>query len=608
MKITHFKNGNVRETKKRRKYGNPCGIKCSGGCVCGYHPNEKRSLLGDNPNLGQSEWDALIAWLSRRDLAWHNALFDILIFHAGPPFPGWSGIDLLPNTVWCTMLAQRVLDPDHPLGLKPVTERRFDLPPEEKDALEEHLKERKLPPKRYDLADWDVMEPYAASDTARTAMLALDQWFRFRSGEAQVSRLHHEMDVMATICRMEQRGVPYDAKLSLHWADRLDARIEQLGKQLPFEPTPAGVTQFFFSTDINAKGTPCLGLEPLKITEKSGNPSTDAEVLDRLAERDVPHAQVYREYKLSADAVSRYYRGWAKGIGADGRIRTRYRQVGTKVTRMSAERINLLAIPHDHRLLAAGSEILAEAPSPRALIHATPGYTLWEMDLAQAELRVSALYADCQTMLQMFAEGRDLHGETAVGLNLSEPGQPDWDKMRGVGKRANFALCFGIGPDKFRGDLRKQVGVDLGQTRTRQLVQDWNILYPEYKRIIQKEMDLAERRGWTPIKGPIRKYYSDREKKYHDYHKAFNAVIQGVLGEFAKEWMIRADRYLIEQGVDEMHAGLLLFIHDSIVVLVPTDSEGELLVKTCANIAEEMWTEWFPGVGGKVEIKLWAKG
>lgn len=584
----------------------------------------RKKRLGDqcgpDVNLPPEEWVALIEWLAGRPgLIGANVLFDVLVTEAGTCPPRHQpGVDLSGLVVWDTMIGQRILDPEHEIGLKPTIKRLRGIEDEERDTLIKHLKSRgygatggKSNP-RYDLASWDVMGPYATWDAVQTLWLARNQWERFHDGEAKFARMTHEMDVLRTLVRMERRGVPYRADESLQWAQKLQVEIDRLAGDLPFEDKPNTVRQFFFGAGQTPKGATCLELRPVKMTK--GGPtsppvaSVDAEVMRELAEKEIPAAQLYRETSLLTDANSRYYRGYAEAIGPDGRLRTRFRQTGTRPGRLSCERTNLQAIPHDHRILASGNTVLASAPSPRALIHGIPGYRLWHMDLAQAELRVASLYAGCERMLGLIRQGRDPHGETAIELNLATgPDHPEWYKMRGVGKRGNFSLIFGIGPDKFRQDLKTQVGVDLGQSRTRKLVQDWNDLYPEFKRAIGTHMRHAERHGWTPIRDGIRRYYSAAERAYHEEHKAFNSKVQGNLGYFGRAWMVGVDRLLMDAGVDTDLAGLLLNIHDALVVMVPDTPEGEALVQQCAQIARDLWIQWFPGVPGDVDVSPWSK-
>lgn len=599
-------------------------------------PLTAEEVLRPDPNLDRRQWDATIEWLmNRRGLVAHNALFDTMLTSAGVGRPegAWPGppvLELLQKVVWCTFIGQHTLEPQHALGLKPVSDRLWGQSADEQKALTDHLKARRLPTRRYDLADWDVMQPYAAGDTERGIRLARHQWRKLINNPAKMAEMDFEMKVMEVLVRMERRGLPFNAREALAWAKKMEHRIEELGAQFPFEPTDAGARSFFFgsgrvSRDGQTDSVPALGLKPLRVTEKTRVASVDSEVVQVLVDRGTPYAGQFQEWGLVSDAVSRYYRGYALATAPDGRLRTRFRQ-WTATNRTSCERVNLQAIPHDHRLLAAGSQILEEAPSPRALITELDGWELWHMDLMQAELRAASQFARCQRMIDIFTEGRDPHGETAIQLGLATgPDDPGWFKARSViGKRANFSLIFGIGHVKFRADVRKQSGLDLEapdhicvnpytskakactprNCKVKKLVVDWRELYPEFGRAIDIHSRMAERDGWTLIRGSYRKWYTEREKLLHDQHKGFNNKVQGNIGLLTKTWAVESDQYLMDQGVDPELGGLLLNIHDALLVMVPAGRRD--LAEHCAQIGRDLWADWFTVPGG-VDLAPWHK-
>jgi DNA polymerase I-like protein with 3'-5' exonuclease and polymerase domains len=580
--------------------------------------------LPPNPNLGPDEWRALCQWLSNYRLNAHNGLFDVIM--KGTPTVAWEhdssgvgelikvevpGVDLTDNLVWDTMLGNRILDGKHPLNLEDTAHRLFGGgKTDEQEAIRNHLKARRLPYAKgfWHLADWDVMEPYALGDPLLTARVGRQQYQRFYNGEADFEQMADEIKKLRVLVRMERRGIPYNAAESLLWAEKLEKRLTEVEKTLPFDTKPNAVREFYFTKGRNERGVPCLGMRPKKMT-KGGEKTppvaaVDAEVITKLTLEDAPHARAYQEWRLAADAVNRYYRGYAENVGPDGKIRTRFRQTGTATMRLSCERLNLQAIPHDHRLLASGSELLAVAPSPRKLIHAIPEYELWHADLEQAELRVATQFADCQSMWEILKQGRDPHGETAIALNLADgPEDPDWFRARSViGKRSNFSLIFGIGPAKFQEDLGKN-GLYLPLPKVKEIHTDWHGLYPEFKDAIYLHMRLAEKDGWTRIRGEVKKWYSEREIAMHDWHKGFNNRVQGNIGLFTGAWMVEADDYLRTQDIDPA-AGLMLQIHDALLMMVPKGPEGRAMAEHCAEIGRQMWKEWFVVPGG-VELKPW---
>ena len=64
---------------------------------------------------------------------------------------------------------------------------------------------------------------------------------------------------------------------------------------------------------------------------------------------------------------------------------------------------------------------------------------------------------------------------------------------------------------------------------------------------------------------------------------------------------------LIREGVDPDTAGLLLNIHDALVLMVPDTDRGQELVCQAAQVARDMWSVWFPGVPGDVDVAPWSK-
>src|SRR5690625_7647365 len=98
-------------------------------------------------------------------------------------------------------------------------------------------------------------------------------------------------------------------------------------------------------------------------------------------------------------------------VGDDGRLRGNVRQNVTVSGRFSISRVQLQAIPHDFRL--DGFAVLEGIPTPRGMIGAggQPGYKLWELELANAEVGEAALMAKWTRMIDLIHQGRDLHGE-----------------------------------------------------------------------------------------------------------------------------------------------------------------------------------------------------
>lgn len=582
----------------------------------------------EDPNLSEEDWDYLLAWLAARPLVMANAKFDLEKMRLGTigryGKPGWVGRDLSEGLVWDTQIAAKELWPQESTSLKPTAERLWG----EDQVAEQRALKKYLGPKtnpRFDLVPWDIIGPYAAKDAELTLRLAHEQWCEIEEGAGVLEWVKRELDVMQVLYRMEWRGLPYDAARSLDVAAELAERQAKIGARLPFRPTDPEAKKYFFTSGEVVKGAKrTKGLDlPAYATTDKGSPSLTAEITARMAQEfpeDTTAGRVARDwadYGKVATANKMWYVPYAEGIGDDGRLRTCFRQVasgrggdgGTRSGRFSVERVNLQAIPQDYRL--AGFEILEGVPTPRAIIGEAAakleGWELWELDLAQAELRVAASWAGCTPMLSAIEEQRDLHGETTEALFGLQKGDEQWGRYRQIGKRANFTLCFGAGWLTFQKMVAKEAGLKLDDREAARIVSDWNDLYPQYRKAIDRYSRTADRLGFVELANGKRRYFARGEET----HKAFNQVVQASLAELGKDWAVASDRQCQAWELDKAglmdgigRGGLLLLIHDSQVLLLP-EGPAARMSNDIRKLGLDIWDRMFPEVPGEIEAKRW---
>lgn len=607
-----------------------------------------------DPNLGLGEWRAILDWLQAAGdgLNGHNVKFDVAMVRAGVhglrtdrTEAGWGGVELGGRVAWCSQVVAKALEPLRPTKLKgaqSVTHRWFSHEDNEAQALKPWLGPKTDP--RYDLVPWDVMEPYAAMDAVMACCARLEQVSRIDRGEMPTlgpwtgwARVRRQIALNRALIDLERRGVPYHAQGSLQAAADAGDKMRTLQKAMPF--LAGSAKSFYFGRDRHGQAVTLygprgerikgLGLAPYEVTD-GGAPSMTGQVLEAMVTDEVEYAAELLAWRQLDHAVTAWYRPYALGIGTDRRLRTVYRQVssgfqeegGTRSNRLSVERVNLQAIPHDYRL--SGLQDLIEVPTPRQLIGAAVAevtklrrkrkrelWSLCEFDLAQAELRIAAMWAGCERMLVAIRNGDDLHGLTATDLFGVTKGDGHWFDMRQVAKRANFSLIFGSGWKTFQTMVFKQAGVRLSDEQAQQIVYDWNRLYPEFKWAIDRHSRRVEYavggiRGVPLANGEIRWF-----RFGEDTHKAFNQRVQASLAELNTDWLIAANAILTEAGLDtEGQAagygpgGLLLSIHDSLVCLLP-DRDRQRLSEAVVAAGLRIWAELFPGVPGEIDTKLW---
>lgn len=543
-----------------------------------FGQGDQETLFG-YADLGAMAWLDLCEWLSEQQLVAHNAPHDILQMEAGT-VTGCRGIDLLGSLVGDTMLNAWVLEPLAEIGLDKTGDRMFGVGKEQ--AFKDWLKKQKgAKKKRYDLAPMDVIGEYATTDAelCLRVWLTQQQWMAETEGWA-VPVIQQEMEVQRTLIRMMRRGIGFDRGAAAA-ASAMAAKIEkELGEALPFVGTEDGARRFFF--DIK-------GALPHCVTPGGQKGVAECCVRQLIAE-GVEGADDWATFQKVKRARAMWYEGYGSRCGEDGRLRSDFKQAGVVSYRFASQRVNLQALPHDYKLDRLSALGL---PNPRIMFVARDGCDLYELDQAQAELRIAAKYAKCESMLAVLEAGEDLHGQTAERLFDVREGEKDWKKYRNVAKRANFSFIFEVGAKTFKHDLEKHTGIIITMDESAEVVALWRGLYPEFGRANRKAERLAQQRGYVKLPGGRMRWF----KPYEQVHKAFNQAVQGGLAQMFKVWMVEVDR--------QVPGALVLVVHDSQVLEVPTGLRGLRLVQRAAELGERIGTEMF-GTKMVVDIKRWA--
>ena len=581
----------------------------------------------DGLNLPAAEWVALLGWLADKRIVMHNAQYDLIMMDAG--LPDWApagpvGVKLDDLVQWDTILGCKNLWPVHAKGLGPTADR-LKLGVKLGDPVKDWIRKNKATYVKqgyptwgsgYDLVPWMTMGEYAAVDAVLTLKVFRVQRAEFLDGFGDWTEFStKQMPLMKQFVRMERRGMPYPREVSAGYVGVLEKKQREVAKGLPFTPNKEAALKFFFTDGTTARGVTGLNLIPTatgKASKKwpAGAPTLDAEVLGDFARDDVPAAASWKLWTDLGRLASMYYGGYADKTGKDGRLRARIRQLReeTKTSdgmadRLSIERVNLQAMPHDGKLKAALEGL--DMPSVRNLIALAveedyPGWDLWELDLSQAELRVGALLSGCRPMLRAFKEGRDLHQDTADLIHAP----------RKTAKMSNFLLLFDGGWNTFMRQVKRQTGgeVQLTPAEAKKVVFPWKRAYPQYKKMADIWERFVTEHGYVPLANGQLRWFTARERQW-DARKGWNQRVQGSIQQLFQEWLLEAEEICNRHGVqvraDEQGiggAGVLMTVHDSIICLLPREL-AEVIVKEIQAAAVRLWDDMFPGVPGAVDAK-----
>lgn len=555
------------------------------------------------PNRSLKVWDYLHRWLLRQHLVMHHAKHDCLQAAAGLRDHPDSGFDLMPHVISDTMLIAGVLWPRDPVALKTLAVTHHwgkelgieeGAEADEQEALGPWKGPQNDP--RYDLIPWSVLEAYSRQD-AELTLIAFEHESALIDPADQAQQVNISDDIRLARClyRMERRGVGLDVPGMRAETTKLAARVREAAQLVPFKggtgaPTPPAAVKWFFSDPPDG-----LGLIPYsdKMTKggrtRGPQPQVDEETIDRLIKVDAQGAREYAAYAELKAGMEKWYMPWPDLAGPDGRIRTSHKQGFVVSGRLSVERWQAQAMPHDY-------QIPEGITPPRYFLVTDDGYEAWEADASQAEIRVATCVAKEANMLRALKLGVDSH-DAATKLMFFQDRSvaeakalPIWEQRRQVAKRCNLGILYGIGKKELRVQIAKFTGIEYSVDQCGEWINDWKQAFPAFARALYQYADMAQSQGFVRLStGRVRRF-----SEWEPVHKAFNQRIQGEVAEGAKRTMIRFD-----QQYPDM---LLLQIHDSIVAEMEK-ARVEEVTKAMQDILVATFSQMFPPVPFKADCK-----
>ncbi|MBR8069003.1 DNA polymerase I [Burkholderia cenocepacia] len=388
-----------------------------------------------------------------------------------------------------------------------------------------------------------------------------------------------EMPVSLVLRKMERTGVLIDdARLHAQSTEIATRLIELEGEAYELAGgefnlgSPKQIGQIFFEK---------LQLPVVKKTP-SGAPSTDEEVLQKLAE-DYPLPKLLLEHRGLSKLKSTYTDKLPRMVNpTTGRVHTNYAQAVAVTGRLASNDPNLQNIPVR----------TAEGRRIREAFIASPGHRIVSADYSQIELRIMAHISGDASLLRAFSQGEDIHRATAAEVFGVTPLEVNSDQRR-IAKVINFGLIYGMSAFGLASNLgitrdAAKLYIDRYFARYPGVAQ-----YMEDTRATAKEKGYVEtvfgRRLWLPeING------GNGPRRQAAERAAINAPMQGTAADLIKLSMIAVDDWLTR---DRLASRMIMQVHDELVLEVP---EGEL------SLVREKLPEMMCGVA-KLKVPLVAE-
>jgi DNA polymerase-1 len=408
----------------------------------------------------------------------------------------------------------------------------------------------------FDEVALDQAAPYAAEDADITLRLHQALYPQF-ADEAQLLKVYRdiEMPTSRVLRKMERNGVLIDGELLRVQSGQIATRLIQLEAEAYMLAggefnlgSPKQIGQIFFEK---------LQLPVIKKTP-SGAPSTDEEVLQKLAE-DYPLPKILLEHRGLSKLKSTYTDKLPRMVNAKtGRVHTNYAQAVAVTGRLSSNEPNLQNIPVR----------TAEGRRIREAFIAPPGSKIVSADYSQIELRIMAHISGDPSLMRSFAEGEDVHRATASEIFGVTPIEVSNDQRR-IAKVINFGLIYGMSAF----GLASNIGISRDAAKL--YIDKYFQRYPGVANYMDETRTKAKRDGFVETVFGRRLWLPEINggsgpRRQGAERAAINAPMQGTAADLIKLSMIAVQDWL---DASKIQAKMIMQVHDELVLEVP---EAEL--------------------------------
>jgi DNA polymerase-1 len=286
----------------------------------------------------------------------------------------------------------------------------------------------------------------------------------------------------------------------------------------------------------------------------SGAPSTDEEVLTKLAE-DYPLPRLILDWRGLAKLKSTYADKLPRMVNPrTGRVHTSYSQAVAVTGRLASSEPNLQNIPIR----------TPEGRRIREAFIAPDGYRIVSADYSQIELRIMAHLSDDESLLKAFAAGEDVHRATAAeifGIGATEVSS----EQRRYAKVINFGLIYGMSAF----GLAANLGIE--RDAARQYIERYFTRYPGVRRFMDETRIKAREQGYVETVFGRRLWLAEINspsgpRRAAAERAAINAPMQGTAADLIKMSMIAVQSWLDQSS---LASRLIMQVHDELVLEVP---------------------------------------
>jgi len=481
----------------------------------------------------------------------HNGKFDVRWIHSV------TGVDLVDDLAWDTMVSAYVLDENLPKGLEAVAKAELGV---------EDWKHTQIDARRTESYPWSLVSEYASKDTDYGFQLVDVHRERLKE-EPGLARVYGllMMPVVRALIRVERNGLLLDSEVTEAKLDTALVRIAQVEDDLlaryvspelkeafcwkhyktkpsvPVRPSWSPNSKFFhaFMEDI---GAPVLSR-----TEKKGTPSYSEDNMLKIASTgEYPYIeQILEARKLGKDTG--YLRGWLGKRAEDGRLYPTLKPAHVTTGRLSSVNPNAQQI----------SRHLKDCyPSPE-------GWWFVQADQSQVEVRIIAELSGDEALLDLYREERDVYMETAARIYGIQPWQVD-PSQRQRAKAIVLGFMYGMSAKGFIDYAFATFGLVFTLQEANEFRAAFFLTYPGLRRFHEEMKMTAHTHGYVRSRIGRRRRLPDLRSPMQGFvaaaeRQAINAPVQSFASDLMLLSIITLDRN------PSPHRKVVGTVHDSLI-------------------------------------------
>jgi DNA polymerase I-like protein with 3'-5' exonuclease and polymerase domains len=263
---------------------------------------------------------------------------------------------------------------------------------------------------------------------------------------------------------------------------------------------------------------------------------------------------------------------------ATGRLHAHYNVAGAKSGRFTCSNPNLQQLPN------------ARAPEFKRCIIAAPGNVLVSCDWNQVELRAAAWLAGDAELTALYADGRDLHRETAATIACLAP-EDVTREQRQAAKAVNFGSIYGISARGLAEYAFTSYGIEMTEADAKRALDAFFQRFVALDRWRRENADLSRARGFVRV-GAGRVVEAAWEPSGRlTFQQCCNLPVQGICADAMLRAVTLVHSRFVQVGI---RGGLVATVHDELlaeVIEVDAKSARHLLQQAMVDA----FAHTFPG-------------